>query len=284
MLHLVSATGLNSLVLSASKRIFSSSTAEIEVTQLQLTLPHLSPAFDGYRLVHISDLHIGTWLNEERLAQAVELVNQQQPDLVAITGDFVTYAPERHGAALVRNLSRIQAADAKLAVLGNHDHWTDPYAVRRLLRNAGVHTLNNQVFSLRRNEARLHFGGVDDLIEKRAQLDRVLQALPEQGAAVLLAHEPDFADTSAASGRFDLQLSGHTHGGQIRLPRLGAPITPSYGRKYSAGLYRVGEMWQYTNRGLGTAELQVRINCPAEITVLTLQSPPPPGRNGHGSA
>ena len=116
-------------------------------------------------------------------------------------------------------------------------------------------------------------GGVDDVWSGIARLDVVLEKLPEDGAAILLAHEPDFADASAATGRFDLQISGHTHGGQVVVPFYGAPILPYLGQRYPAGLYQVGDMLQYTNRGVGMARIPIRINCPPEITLFTLESP-----------
>jgi hypothetical protein len=104
------------------------------------------------------------------------------------------------------------------------------------------------------------------------RLDRVLSKLPPDGCAILLAHEPDFADYSAATGRFDLQISGHSHGGQIVFPVIGAIFLPNFAKKYTSGRYNVNGMAQYTNRGLGTAEIQVRLNCPPEITIFTLSS------------
>lgn len=119
----------------------------------------------------------------------------------------------------------------------------------------------------------LHFAGVDDVMEGRSRLDLVLQELPEDGTAILLAHEPDFADVSAATGRFDLQLSGHSHGGQVRLPLLGAPYLPPFSQRYASGLYEVGDMWQYTNRGIGFVDARLRFLCRPEITVLTFEAP-----------
>jgi predicted MPP superfamily phosphohydrolase len=245
----------------------------VEVSHFDLQLPRLAPEFDGYRLVHISDFHIGTWMDRERLEEAVTLVNHQHPDLIAITGDLVTYHPNKHADDLVTAMRHLRASDGTLAVLGNHDHWTDAAEVRKLLRQSGTIDLSNEVYSLRRGEAQLHFAGVDDYMFHMDRLDIVLDKLPDEGAAILLAHEPDFADVSAASNRFDLQLSGHTHGGQIRFPVIGPPYLPRYGKKYSLGMYQVGEMIQYTNRGLGTGELPIRLNCQAEITVFTLRAP-----------
>lgn len=245
----------------------------VEVDALRLELPRLPPEFHGYRVAHISDFHIGTWLTGDQLLEAVELVNRQEPDLVAITGDFVTYSPGRFAGDLVRTLSRLRPKDGTVAVLGNHDHWTDASEVREILRQAGVQVLSNRAIAVERNGACLWVAGVDCHYDGLDRLDLVLEQLPPEGAALLLAHEPDFADISAATGRFELQLSGHSHGGQIRLPLIGPPFLPHLGRKYPSGLYRVKDMHLYTNRGLGTAELAVRWNCRPEITLFTLESP-----------
>ena len=126
--------------------------------------------------------------------------------------------------------------------------------------------------TLRREEAQLHIAGVDSLWYDKADLNPVLQQLPEEGAALLLAHEPDFADISAKTGRFDLQLSGHSHGGQIILPLVGPPWLPRHGRNYPLGQYQVGDMIQYTNRGIGMVIPTVRFNCRPEISVFTLRA------------
>ncbi|MCI0520727.1 MAG: metallophosphoesterase [Chloroflexi bacterium] len=248
----------------------------VDIERLELSLSRLAPNFDGFRLAQISDIHLGTWINQAALAEVVTLVNHEKPDLIAITGDFVTHSPEKHAPLLKEELSRLRARYGILAILGNHDHWSDAAPIKRALQEAGATELNNKHLTIRRNGASLHFAGVDDHIVKMARLPRVLARLPDQGAAVLLAHEPDFADESAPSGRFDLQISGHSHGGQFLIPGFGPPILPAYSRKYTSGLYRVREMWQYTNRGLGTAEVQIRWNCRPEITIFTLRSPNQP--------
>jgi predicted MPP superfamily phosphohydrolase len=244
----------------------------VDVSRIRLPLPRLSTAFHGYKIAQLSDFHIGTWLSPAHLTQAVELANQERPDLIVITGDFVTYHPDHHYDDLVRILSQLQAQDGVVAVLGNHDHWSDPAAVRQIIALAGIRDLSNNLHTLVRDSDQLHICGVDDYMNAMDRLGDVLQRLPEEGTAILLSHAPDFADVSAATGRFDLQLSGHSHGGQVVLPLIGSPILPGYARKYRSGLYHVNGMLQYTNRGLGTAEFQVRWNCRPEISILTLES------------
>lgn len=268
--------------------------ANVEVVSVELALPRLEAAFDGYRIAHVSDLHADGWMTPGRVLELVEFVNAEAPDLVVITGDFATYSFLQgplihHVPKLAAPLSRLRAPDGVLAVLGNHDHKTDdgvpkrapgaarkehdvPETVRRTLAAAGAKELRNTVHTLRRGEAALHLCGVDSVCWGEDRMGSVLFELPERGAAVLLVHEPDFADKSAATGRFDLQLSGHSHGGQVRLPLLGPPLLPPLGRRYPDGLYRVEDMLLYTNRGLGNHP-RLRFNCRPEITLLTLRSP-----------
>lgn len=243
-----------------------------DVTEIPLTIRNLAPEFTNYRLVQISDFHFGTWLNLSLLDEAIQQINFLQPDLVAITGDFVTHDPDIHYPLLVQALSRLKSKDGVVAVLGNHDHWSDPIAVRKILQDAQIDELNNRHVSLQRGNHLLHIAGVDDYVEHLDNLPKVISQLPELEPAILLAHEPDYALISSKTGRFALQLSGHTHGGQVRLPGIGAMILPQYGKKFPCGMYQVGSMALYTNRGLGMAELDIRYNCSAEITVFILQS------------
>jgi uncharacterized protein len=246
----------------------------IDLVNRELTLPRLSPAFDGYKLVQFSDIHIDTWNSAAQFQRVIELVNEQQPDAIAITGDFVTGGKgEGVARALVEPLRQLRAKDVSVAILGNHDHWTDPEWVHGVIRDSGLTDLTNTVYTVRRGDEMLHIAGVDDYWERQDRLDLVLAALPDEGAAILLAHEPDYADISAASGRFDLQLSGHSHGGQVALPLIGPLVLPRYGRKYPSGQYQVGNMIQYTNRGIGMIAPTVRFNCRPEITVFSLRSP-----------
>ena len=248
------------------------------VETVRLKLPRLSPRFSGLRVAQISDIHMGGWMNPERLQRVVDLVLAQDPDVLLITGDFLLgydfdHASRQSLEDLVVGLSPLADSVPTFAVLGNHDYWINSKAVRGMLRAAGITDLTNRVFTLTREDEHLHLCGVDDVWDGNVRLDDVLAQLNGDGAAILLAHEPDFADTSAATGRFDLQLSGHSHGGQIVLPIIGPPRLPYLGRKYPSGLYKVREMFQYTNRGVGMARLPIRINCPPEITLFVFESP-----------
>jgi uncharacterized protein len=247
----------------------------LDIPEVEIKLSRLPRQFSGYRIAQLSDLHMGGWMDGGKLHKVVDAVRAQEPDLVVITGDFFNgpvWSEKLVKAAdeLVAELSPLTADFLTLGVLGNHDYWSNADEARKALQRCGVIEIGNSFHTVEREGQVLHIAGVDDVWYGHDDLDAVLSKLPETGAAILLAHEPDFADKSAVSGRFGLQISGHSHGGQIVLPLIGAPVLPRLGRKYPAGLYKVGDMWQYTNRGTGMSDLPIRINCPPEITVFTL--------------
>ena len=244
----------------------------VDINYVELKLPNLASAFNGYRIVQISDIHIDKRTKTRYLNHIFHLVNQQKPDLIAITGDFVTRRQIKFLPKLEATLGKLSASDKVVGVLGNHDYWTDAKKIAQVLENNNVLNLDNKVYTLKRGNSILNIAGVDDVWVGKDRLDLVLQQLPAQGAAILLAHEPDFADTSALTNRFDLQLSGHSHAGQIRLPFLEPPFLPGLGQKYYAGLYKIGKMFQYTNRGVGTTKLHLRFSSRPEITVFRLES------------
>jgi uncharacterized protein len=239
-----------------------------EITQIDLTLPKLDRAFNGYRIVQISDLHAGDKIDRSQLEKVVNAVNAQNPDLIVITGDHVSRLPRQH-VELLDTLAKLHPRDRTISVLGNHDVYNDATPVRTALDRAGIMLLENTIYTVNRDRATLHIAGVGDVFAQQDRLDRVLAQLPPTGAAIMLAHEPDFADETAATGRFGLQLSGHSHGGQVRLPFY-AGYLPEYARKYPLGRYQVGNMIHYTNRGIGTIKLYARFNCRPEISVFNL--------------
>lgn len=243
------------------------------ITQLPIVVPNLDPIFNGYRIVHITDIHMGHWVSPDRLNGIIGLINQQQPDLVVNTGDFVSYVVDEYREIMVHAFQTIDAPDGSLAVLGNHDHWMGHQTVRNILAEGNVHDISNDMFTIKRGNASLHIAGVDDVMVGADRLADVLAKLPEDGPALMLAHEPDFADETAVTKRFFLQLSGHSHGTQILLPRIGPMLRGTMFKKYPVGRYQVGDMVQYTSHGVGTHSFRVRINCPPEIVVVTLCVP-----------
>ena len=248
----------------------------LEVTQVHLALPRLPGSFSGFRLVQISDIHMGGWMNIDRLTHVLDIVTEQSPNLVAITGDSVLGRDLKRTSAeeigeLESALRRLATHIPTMAVLGNHDCYLGIQKVLAMMERCGVQTLVNSVQKVQFNGEHIYVCGVDDLRAGKPRIEKVLAELPSDGCAILMAHEPDFADKSAATGRFDLQISGHSHGGQVNLPLIGPPFLPSGARKYPSGLYKVGQMHLYTNRGVGMTPPYVRLNCRPEVTVFTFE-------------
>lgn len=240
----------------------------VHITRLTLAIPRLPEDFEGFRLVQLSDLHCDP-VPLADLQAALTLAQNLRPDLFVLTGDYVL----RSAASifdLAPALAGLQAPHGVMAVLGNHDYWTNARTVHRGLTSAGITTLVNQGVMLRRGAGQLYIAGVDDGWSGAPDLASALADCPAETPAIVLWHEPDFADETAREARVVLQLSGHSHGGQVRLPGLGALVLPQFGRKYDMGLYQVGGLWHYTNRGLGYIWPPVRFNCPPEITAVTL--------------
>lgn len=250
-----------------------------EIIEVNIEIKNLNPVFHDYKIINLSDLHLGQWLTVEYLEGVIDIVNSQKPDMIALTGDYVSYILEDLEDDLEKSLKKLNPKDISLAVLGNHDHWIGADKIRSILKNANIVDLSNDVYTLKRidednKESVLHIAGVDSMMLDKEDIGAVMNKLPNEGPAIMLAHEPDFADISATTGRFALQISGHSHGGQFVIPGLNTTILRgSYSQKYPVGGYNVGDMVQYTNKGLGTNIFWLRINCAPEITVFKLKSP-----------
>lgn len=245
---------------------------DFTISRIPLSIKDLPESFDRYRIVHITDIHLGQWITPERLNGIVDLVNKQDPNIVVNTGDYFSWSVGELGPVLVNALRNLNTSDGTFSVLGNHDHWVGPLQVRRLLQEAGVVELANDIRKIRKDHDILVVAGLDDVTVDAAQLGTVVEKLSEikNTPTILLVHEPDFADASSKTGKFQLELSGHSHGGQLVLPYVGPLIRGPGFAKYPLGMYNVNGMMHYTNRGLGSNWLWVRMNCPPEIAVFEL--------------
>ena len=174
--------------------------------------------------------------------------------------------------SLVKQLLRLRAPQGVFAVLGNHDYYSGPDSVTNIVSVMGMTLLRNKGQMISNGKAQLWLAGVDDVEAEQHDLDAAMLGAPRSCPTILLAHEPDYADLVSADGRVILQLSGHSHGGQVRLPFIDTALLPLpyLGTKYPSGLCQVGDMWLYTNRGVGMTILPWRLNCPPEITVIKL--------------
>jgi len=253
-----------------------------KIVRQAITLPRWPARLDGFTIAHLSDFHYDPHYSIRPLKAAIGMVNDLHPDLVVLTGDFVSFpllGPNASKAAWAAEpcaqlLRQLQAPHGLWAVLGNHDHFTDPNRVTSALRAQGIRVLANESAPIERDGARFWLAGINDVFSETANLDRTLESVPGTEATILLAHEPDYADHVARQANrhsVDLQLSGHSHGGQVRVPLVGPVYLPELARKYVWGLYKIGPLTLYTNPGVGTVGIPVRWNCPPEVTLLTLR-------------
>jgi predicted MPP superfamily phosphohydrolase len=250
--------------------------SNLEVSQVEIFLNNLPGSFDGFRILQLSDIHIGGWMNRERLEKVVALALQQTPDQVVCTGDYVighdwTMELELASLDFIDMMTPLTQVYPTVGVMGNHDYWTDPVRARNMLKRAGILELKNDVHRIQRNGENLYIAGLDDISERKQDLDLLQSRLPTGAHAILLAHEPDYARVTSETGKFFLQLSGHSHGGQVVIPFVGPPVLPNWARRYPAGLYQLGQMYLYTSRGVGMTSPYVRFNCRPEIVVFTLR-------------
>jgi len=247
------------------------------IVRLEIALRRWPARLDGFTVALLSDFHYDPYFSVHPLRSAISMVNGLRPDLIALAGDFVSvpwFGDAAAGAAAAEPcaqlLRKMQAPHGLWAVMGNHDVFSDPDRVTSALRAVGIQVLSNQSLPIERDEWRFWLSGVDDVMGGAADLDATLHNVPADEATILLAHEPDYAD-QVARYPVDLQLSGHSHGGQVRVPFVRPLYLPELARKYIWGLYKIGGLTLYTNPGLGTVGVPVRMNCPPEITMLTLR-------------
>jgi len=239
------------------------------VEHVQIPILNLPSALDGFRIVQISDIHYYPFTTIELVDRAVEMANQLKPDLTVLTGDFVWHEVEPV-FELVPSLAKLNAKYGVYAGLGNHDLWTDVKVVSRAIRQERLPLLVNQGIPISVGKSTLYLASLDDGWSGKPDLAAAMANYPGDATTVLLMHEPDLAPRYAPDKRIQLQLSGHSHGGQVRLLYYGPIVLPYLSWKYPMGLYNINGMWLYTNRGLGTTNIPLRVNCAPEITELTL--------------
>ncbi|MEI7645575.1 MAG: metallophosphoesterase [Chloroflexales bacterium] len=234
--------------------------------RVSLRFAGLPAALDGLRIGQLSDLHLGHRFAAANTRWAVAQMVAEAPDILALTGDLVSYT--KNISDLPTLLAPLRAPLGIYAVPGNHDHWEGLPQMMDALRPLGVEFLMNAQRRLPWRGAELTLAGVDDVWEGEVDLAAALEGTPVGGFTVLLCHVPDMVDEAAARG-VHLQLSGHTHGGHMRLPWLGSFVLPRHGWRYPAGLAHVGAAQVYVSRGVGGIPL--RLGCPPEATIITLR-------------
>jgi predicted MPP superfamily phosphohydrolase len=255
---------------------------QINVSRRTFPLRNLPPSLEGLRLVQLSDLHHGPWLTLDFVHHIIAQTNALAPDLVLLTGDYVYDSP-RYIQPAIAALAELRPKIGTLAVLGNHDWYEGGPLTQSECARHGIPLIDNTRAILtpdrqlaRNADVGLCFAGIGDLWEDEPNYDAALAHLPPSMPRLLLSHNPDAAEDPGflrTRHRVDLMLSGHTHGGQVRLPFVGAPVVPSqYGQKYAAGLVQGPRCPVYVSRGLGLSGLPVRFAVPPEILLVELRT------------
>ena len=258
----------------------------LQIVHSDVYLPGLPPEFEGYRVAQLSDIHIDEFTEPFFVREAVDRINALNPDAVFLTGDFVSHQLETlkfaEGSAWqCANILTGLKCRRRYAIFGNHDAMVGLPLVGEALRDNGITVLQNSFLPIQRGGARVWLAGLDDAVMGAPDPDKAIppsiRNRPNE-PLILLCHEPDYSDTvlrHPAGQAVDLILSGHTHGGQIRIPFMGPFHLPPLGRKYVHGWFKFGKAQLYVNRGLGTVGVPVRFDCPPEITLFTLRRQQP---------
>ncbi|MFN8608590.1 MAG: metallophosphoesterase [Vulcanimicrobiota bacterium] len=250
-----------------------------QIRSFKLYIPDLPKELEGKRIVLMADLHCGPVNRPSSLAPALKLANECRPDLVLLPGDFVHYSSSYFGES-AEWLAGLRPTVPGNVVMswGNHDHWNDIQKARAALQGVPGHILCQQRLLLQpdgslaeEGESGLWLCGLDDLWEGQPDLAGVVRGIPGNQPRLVLCHNPDVAEEQRAQ-RVDLMVSGHTHGGQVSLPGVGAPVVPSrYGQKYVCGwVMGPGGYPVYVTRGLGVGAVPLRLGVRPEITVFEL--------------
>ena len=241
------------------------------VETVSIPIRGLHPALEGFTIVQMTDIHLRPYTRPNLVQRAIAMANQLQPDLIVLTGDYVWRTREAV-FEVAPLLAGLNARYGVYSVMGNHDHWLDIRALQAAFYESRLPVLCNEGLVIGVGKALLYLAGVDDGWCGHPDLKLALDHAPHGAPVILLLHEPDLADETCQDTRVSLQLSGHTHGGQVRVPGRPPIFHPYLGKNYPNGLYKVKDLWLYTNRGIGVISVPLRINCPPEITQLTLVS------------
>ncbi len=260
--------------------------SQIRLESVPITLNNLPPAFKGFKIALLSDLHSSPIVSLEHLTHAARLAQNENPDLLVLTGDFIGHTlrtsrnqihdfETKYLDNLVNALAILKPKYGTYAVLGNHDFWSGPEVTNALLKTfeekLNVHWLRNQHSQLNIGDDFITLLGVDDLWQRSFSLKKAMKRIDPKSIKILLSHNPEVNYRIAPEHNIDLVLSGHTHGGQISFPFIGPPFHPGIrNQKYLRGLVEDKNRKTYITRGVGHLIVPIRFNCPPEVTLLTL--------------
>ena len=240
----------------------------LSLERVDIELERLPAKLDGFRIIHLSDTHHSPFTDLAHIKRAVKIANRLKPDMFLLTGDYVSHHHE-YIAPVAAELGKLKSEFGTYACLGNHDHWTDAGMVTDLFRGEGINMLVNEGLRIQARGAEFWLAGVDDHMVGKTDIAAALKGSYPDEMKILLAHNPIIFRQSVRAG-VDLTLSGHTHGGQIKVRDDAKRLLPR--RKLSSGLHRKKDSQIYITRGIGTVVLPVRYQCPPEISLLELHT------------
>ncbi len=247
-------------------------TYRFQIDRQDIVIAGLPDGFHGFTIAQLSDIHHSPYLSLERLEEAVAETNALRPDVIVLTGDYVTHTT-RYVEPCAECLGRLRARFGVFAVLGNHDVWVGASAVTQAFERNGIPVLNNANLPLYIGGRMIYLCGLGDTTTRNHDLVAALKGTRRRDTRILLSHNPNIIK-EASLAECDLVLSGHTHGGQVKLPVIGAPISYNrHGKQYTRGWAQMKKTQIYVNRGLGTIFLPIRYQCPPEISLLRLVRP-----------
>jgi predicted MPP superfamily phosphohydrolase len=247
--------------------------SQLSVTREEILCPRLPAALDGLRVGLMADIHFKPDQDDALLEEAVAVLNREKPDIIALPGDFMDTDPTVL-LPMLSILENLAPAHGVFASMGNHDGWAfDSSQMRRRFERAGISFLVNRNHGIRVRNENLAIAATDHVWLGKPDPTATLRGIAADTSVIALVHEPDFFDELTQRREIQLQLSGHTHGGQCRVPFLEyAPVKVAYGKKYIYGAYEQGDSRLFVTRGLGTVGLRVRFACPPEVALLTLRA------------
>ncbi|MBI1912203.1 MAG: metallophosphoesterase [Deltaproteobacteria bacterium] len=243
---------------------------KIKVEEVPVKIKGLAPEFNNFTICQITDIHHSPIVGLEYIDNVVKTANNLKPDLTVLTGDYID-EEKKYMEPVIKSLSSLKAKHGIISILGNHDHFIGKEYAAKVIESHNIPLLENAHRLIEKGGSALCIAGVKDFWEDSPDIALALKGVDREIPRVVLSHHPDYSEFVSKQERVDLVLSGHTHGGQVRLPFGYAPIVPSsYGQKYSGGLVQNGESQTYVSRGVGVVMIPVRINCPPELTLIRL--------------
>ncbi len=242
----------------------------LKTTHVEISKSDIPDAFIGKKIIFISDIHHGPYFSIRRVEKLVKRINKLKPDIILLGGDYVHREAE-YITPLFDEFVKLKATYGVYGVLGNHDHWEDATLTRKLMQRNGIQICDNMSYWVSIGNDSIKIGGVGDLWEDKQNLSKTTSDVKPSDYCILISHSPDYIETMS-SDCVDLVVAGHTHGGQVSLFGLWAPIVPSkYGQKYRYGLKTFDHTQAYITSGVGTITPPLRFFCRPEIVVFELK-------------